>query len=273
MKKLIFIAVFLLFPTLTFASFDRNLSYGMNGTDVADLQDILNTEGCFTNTTTGYFGPITVQAVKCFQLKKDISSTGYVGVLTRTALNVILEDVVASSTEAQISEIGTSTPAFICPVGYTCNPNTQINNIIVPPPSPTIGNQITNIPTNSPTIVSTVSLTDQKCIGYTNREGTVMVKPVFSISFTGSDVDIVKVLFLQNGVHKYGSEQIPTANLYPEAGTYQFSLTSFKYVSEPYLNDIRMVKKEIASKSGEITVRDCGDRAETIVPYQGGVSA
>lgn len=67
-------------------TFSNNLHRGMSGSEVTVLQTFLATQGYFAMTPTGYFGPITFSAVQKFQSAKDISATGYVGVLTRTAI-------------------------------------------------------------------------------------------------------------------------------------------------------------------------------------------
>lgn len=73
----------------------RNLSKGMTGEDVRDLQKMLNTKG-FTVATSGsgsagnettYFGPATQAAVIRFQTARSITpAVGFVGPLTRAAL-------------------------------------------------------------------------------------------------------------------------------------------------------------------------------------------
>jgi hypothetical protein len=67
--------------------FDTNLGVGMSGQDVSELQARLATEGYFTATVTGYFGPITMSAVQAYQRAHGIADTGYVGPLTRAELN------------------------------------------------------------------------------------------------------------------------------------------------------------------------------------------
>lgn len=69
--------------------FNNNLSMGMSGEAVTRLQEILRAEGVFTYpTNTGYFGQITLIAVKDYQKKYGISPTsGFVGPLTRAQLN------------------------------------------------------------------------------------------------------------------------------------------------------------------------------------------
>lgn len=73
----------------TFA-FNSNLSLGMNSNEVVELQERLRAEGFFTfHTSTGYFGPITLAAVKAYQTAHPEIGyvTGYVGPLTRAVLN------------------------------------------------------------------------------------------------------------------------------------------------------------------------------------------
>ncbi len=74
--------------TSTNFMFTSNLGYGMRSADVVQLQNRLKMAGYFTYpTSTGYFGPITRAAVKAYQTANGIPSTGFVGVLTRGALN------------------------------------------------------------------------------------------------------------------------------------------------------------------------------------------
>ena len=69
----------------TFTSF---LNIGAVGEEVRQLQTKLKELGYFTyQYITGYYGPITAQAVKDFQQVNNIESVGYVGPKTRSALN------------------------------------------------------------------------------------------------------------------------------------------------------------------------------------------
>ncbi len=58
----------------------RSLSQGMSGSDVMSLQSYLGV------SPTGYFGPLTANAVAQFQSSEGISPVGIVGPLTRAAL-------------------------------------------------------------------------------------------------------------------------------------------------------------------------------------------
>lgn len=67
--------------------FDTDFGIGTSGQDVTELQTRLTSEGYFTATPTGYFGPITQSAVMGYQSAHGIPATGFVGPLTRAMLN------------------------------------------------------------------------------------------------------------------------------------------------------------------------------------------
>lgn len=93
-----------IFPAVSFASFNYNLQYGMSGPTVSQLQNVLYSDGCLTTQPTGYFGLLTLKAVECYQTNNGISSTGYVGALTRRLLNSIsTSSTVISPTPVQSS--------------------------------------------------------------------------------------------------------------------------------------------------------------------------
>ncbi len=58
-----------------------------DGTDVLELQKRLTALGFFSGDATGVFGNVTASAVKKFQKAHGIEATGYVGSVTRAALN------------------------------------------------------------------------------------------------------------------------------------------------------------------------------------------
>ena len=113
MKKLL-LAVslcLLLVPTLTFASIDNNLSYGLQqNSDVRQLQEFLIDKGFLTGSATGNFFSLTLKAVKAYQTSVGINSTGYVGNLTRTSINNELATNLSSSNQDAVNETGTTPP-------------------------------------------------------------------------------------------------------------------------------------------------------------------
>jgi len=100
MKKYLLLAV-LLIPSISFAAFDANLKYGATGNDVKELQEFLIEQGCMKGTATGNFFSITLNGIKCFQIKNGIySQTGTWDPATRSVANEILGGV-STSTEEQ----------------------------------------------------------------------------------------------------------------------------------------------------------------------------
>lgn len=68
--------------------FNTNMGFGMRSNDVKELQLRLNSEVGTSLPGTTYFGSLTREATKEYQMKKGISPvSGYVGPLTRAALN------------------------------------------------------------------------------------------------------------------------------------------------------------------------------------------
>jgi hypothetical protein len=68
--------------------FNENLWFGQRLADVTALHTFLISRGYLTiSAPTGWFGPLTLQAIKRYQKDRGIAQTGIVGVLTRTALN------------------------------------------------------------------------------------------------------------------------------------------------------------------------------------------
>ncbi|MFA6314987.1 MAG: peptidoglycan-binding domain-containing protein [Candidatus Paceibacterota bacterium] len=164
MKKLLSIACALaLFPSFVAASFEQNLAYGMQGSSVFELQDVLIEKGHLTGSgPTGYFGLLTLNAVKAFQSANGIPNTGYVGMLTRGALNSIVVSATASSTVEAIVETGTTTPqheqplSIVCPVGYNCTPVVQ--PAFIQTEQPVLGVISTPAPTSIPAVNTSPNL-------------------------------------------------------------------------------------------------------------------
>lgn len=73
---------------------DQTLRYGMENNDVRELQTALKNRGHFDfHTATGYYGTITVDAVKSFQRAKGLDVDGIAGPQTFKALNTSDENV------------------------------------------------------------------------------------------------------------------------------------------------------------------------------------
>lgn len=70
-------------------SLAQDLRYRSIGTAVSGLQDYLQASGYLNSEPTGYFGLLTLQAVKNFQSSQNISPTGFVGPLTRAKIKAL----------------------------------------------------------------------------------------------------------------------------------------------------------------------------------------
>lgn len=113
--KHILILGLLLLPGVTFAAFDTNLKYGSKGEAVLELQEFLTDQGVYSGPITGNFFSLTRSAVKRFQELHSIApAAGYFGPITRTKANELLN--VASETEQEVLETGTTTPPVITPI-------------------------------------------------------------------------------------------------------------------------------------------------------------
>src|SRR3989344_1562821 len=66
----------------------RNLSFGSRGDDVVALQEFLRAEGYFSANATGYFGPMTAQAVAKWQASQGVSAVGSFGPMSRERVKV-----------------------------------------------------------------------------------------------------------------------------------------------------------------------------------------
>lgn len=102
--------ILLTMPLVSLAQINSALSYGSHGAQVTELQEFLISLGDLTGQATGNFYSLTLAAVKEYQSANNIPSTGYVGTLTRTAINTSLSSELASSTSEEEEETGTTTP-------------------------------------------------------------------------------------------------------------------------------------------------------------------
>ncbi|HBX15765.1 MAG: Large repetitive protein [Candidatus Magasanikbacteria bacterium GW2011_GWC2_41_17] len=91
LEKMTSSSAFILVKINNIGFFKKNLWIGVNGLAVKELQIALKNLGYFKfSSITGYFGPITVQAVRKFQRKYNIKPvSGIVGPKTRKVLNEI----------------------------------------------------------------------------------------------------------------------------------------------------------------------------------------
>jgi hypothetical protein len=69
-------------------NFTLNLKLGSRGNEVVELQKVLIEAGLLKiSAPTGYFGPLTLKAVKDYQTSNGLKGDGFIGPLTREVLN------------------------------------------------------------------------------------------------------------------------------------------------------------------------------------------
>lgn len=67
-------------------SLPNDLRFGLTNGEVTLLQTFLNSRGFLPVTPTGYFGSLTLSAVRSYQMSRGIPSTGFVGPTTRAQI-------------------------------------------------------------------------------------------------------------------------------------------------------------------------------------------
>jgi len=80
-------------PVVICDAISGTLRYGQSDPvfpkEITILQDFLNQHGYLSATATGYFGPLTLQAVKAFQAKNGLEADGIVGVQTEAHIKAV----------------------------------------------------------------------------------------------------------------------------------------------------------------------------------------
>jgi hypothetical protein len=87
------VAMSFLIPAISFAQtsptqtcITQNIGFGSRHAEVSVLQKFLNDNGYLKVAPTGYFGTLTLAAVKAFQGENGVPETGFVGSLTRAKI-------------------------------------------------------------------------------------------------------------------------------------------------------------------------------------------
>jgi len=98
--------------------FSANVSQGAQGDAVTELQTRLIAGGFLKVAATGFFGPITLEAVKAYQTANGLPSTGFVGPLTIAKLNAsessaVVSGMPATSNAASSSSASLSAKQFV----------------------------------------------------------------------------------------------------------------------------------------------------------------
>lgn len=99
---------------------NRNLSQGVQGDDVASLQEFLSGEGYLSANATGYFGPMTGQAVAKWQAAQGVQSVGSVGPMTRERIKVWCGGGNNRFSASPMRGQAPLTVTFVAPGGMSC---------------------------------------------------------------------------------------------------------------------------------------------------------
>ncbi len=94
-----------------------NMKRGSRGISVTMLQEFLSDLGYFHAQATGYFGPITGQAVIAFQLAGRLPGTGFFGPMTRGSVAKFHCQIVAKSASLNATPSSGAAPLLVSFVG------------------------------------------------------------------------------------------------------------------------------------------------------------
>jgi len=98
-----------LYNNLRYQSNDASTSY-----EVSKLQSFLQTKGYLNSEPTGYFGNLTLAAVKSYQSSVGLDQTGYVGPLTRAKIKAASCNVVVNKPICVAYQSYTDTNSCTC---------------------------------------------------------------------------------------------------------------------------------------------------------------
>lgn len=82
----------------------RSLALGMRGDDVSGLQEFLLKENYLTVEPTGYYGALTVEAVRKWQASQSITTAGVFGPISRDRIKVWCSEAAPMSAEPRNGE-------------------------------------------------------------------------------------------------------------------------------------------------------------------------
>ncbi len=110
MKKTILLFTILTTLSVTSADITSNLKYSQSSNQVKELQEFLISKGFLTSNSSGFFGSLTLKAVKAYQASVNLPTSGFVGLMTRTKINESLKVASSISVASSTPTVATSTP-------------------------------------------------------------------------------------------------------------------------------------------------------------------
>lgn len=102
--------------------FSQDLKSGIKNDDVVKLQDFLKAQGYFQGTSTGLFGPKTIESLKLWQNLNGLNPTGVFDAKTRAVINSLRIKAPVTTTTADKPTPGTGTGTCVVDA-FTAIPN------------------------------------------------------------------------------------------------------------------------------------------------------
>ena len=130
-------------------TFTKTLKKGSTGTEVVALQTLLVSKGLLTmpaGVAMGYFGALTVSAVKAYQASKGISTVGQVGPATRAALNLEGAVVTSATPGCAAGAMFSSTTGAACATTTTTGGTSAVVGIATPGVAGTLASSVWTTP-------------------------------------------------------------------------------------------------------------------------------
>lgn len=103
--------------------FSQDLKSGAKSDDVVKLQDFLKSQGYFQGTSTGLFGPKTVESLKLWQNLNGINPTGVFDAKTRAVINSLRVKAPTTATTGERPVPGTTGVNDCVVNSFTATPN------------------------------------------------------------------------------------------------------------------------------------------------------
>jgi hypothetical protein len=134
--------------------FTRLLEYGDSGNDVRTLQSWLSEVG-YSVPSTGWFGPVTLQAVKSFQAAHHLTVDGIVGPITASALWNAVQQKAGSSSSGSSGNAPRGWVFPLRPLSRVLPPSywSQDQGVDIPTVNAACGSQVVEVAMSAGTVV------------------------------------------------------------------------------------------------------------------------
>lgn len=248
-------------------SFNANLSVGSTGASVVALQTALISAGYNIPAISsgaaakGYFGSQTQAAVKLYQAANGIPSTGFVGPLTRAALNG--------------GAVAAAPSVVACPAGYVCTP-TAGTTAGTPAASTPVTGGATVSGITTPGVPGIMTVTAGPLSSSVLYVGNKMV-PIFAIRVQAqySDVDVQSVtlnignntafynkifstLYITDGTRVLASQAVNGTTAVQSGSEYLLGIAGFHFFVPKAVYKDLIIKADLSSSIDSAYISSSG---------------